>query len=59
MGTFPLASITKSSQIPASAGLPGPGDMTTLSGCIPSMPSTVTASFLTTTMSGSMEPISW
>ena len=59
MGTLPRRSLTASTQIPASSGLPGPGDRTILSGSSSSSPSGVTASFLTTITSGSTAPTAW
>ena len=59
MGTVPRSSLTASTQIPASSGLPGPGESTILSAPIDASSSTVTRSFLTTVTSGSMEPMAW
>ena len=59
MGNFPRPWRTKSSQIPASAGLPGPGEIMTLSGSIASISDGDIPSFLTTLTSLSREPTSW
>ena len=50
--------VIASMQIPASDGLPGPGERISASGFIASISSTVYSSFRTTLMSGSTEPIS-
>ena len=59
IGTFPANAFTAASETPAESGLPGPGEITSLSGFIAAIPATSILSFLTTFVSTPSPSIAW